>query len=189
MKDNLSTPSTFQDLVKDVAQPTTEAQPQATFTPLPNEPVEPQPHTAPAVTDAPPKHEPLDAELVDISTDVALGFIDAGQAKIFELALKAKRKKRCIRVYGEDALAAIEMYNSEDTTEPQTDTERGVFATMKKFDAAIQELPFSEDELEKLKPLLKKWIEKHNGQIPESFFHWMAITQIVGGRLLTVLTL
>lgn len=184
MEDNFH--ESVQGLLKDIAIPTQEREPQKITT------------DAPAASVAENKaeqeaKEPISQEMLESGADLTIGLFDFGQTSLFSFLVKNKRNKRLVKLYGENALDKLEKLQLEQ--EAGSDTRATVsiireftvdeLAMLKlglKADEIVNGLPLTDQEKNLIKIPLMEIMKQRGGTLPPEYALMLGIFQIAGAR-------
>lgn len=184
MEDNFH--ESVQVLLKDIAIPTQEREPQKITTDAPAAP------TAENKAEQEAK-EPISQEMLESGADLTIGLFDFGQTSLFSFLVKNKRNKRLVKLYGENALDKLERLQLEQ--EAANDKKATVsiireftvdeLAMLKlglKADEIVNGLPLTDQEKNLIKIPLMEIMKQRGGTLPPEYALMLGIFQIAGAR-------
>lgn len=201
----------FKELLKDVTTPTEEQVPQAPVNTAPPEPTQPPAAPAPSAAPAAPAEEapaqepakapkePLSLEDCKDEAEACIFLFDSAQNLALSALAKRKMRNRRERVYGEDAqvklqhlLDELELKKKGTTVQEErayNADDVGLLKTHMELQELLTDLPFSEEEIDRLKKPLAKIIQARGGMLPPEWQLGLFTLQMIGARIAQVATL
>lgn len=158
----------------------------------PNDKTQVQAAPPPPETDPVPDKKTLaaDKEYIDAVTDTAIAVLDNAQTTCFSIAANIKKRKRALKILPEKGvtrlidLKAEHLANKGKGFEQElTGPDAQLIALDKVCSDYITDLPFTQKQMDMMRPGLKMIIERNAGKIPPE---WLLITSMataIGGNL------
>lgn len=126
----------------------------------------------------------------ELSADIFLGVADIIQQQVFRPLHGAKHKRRMRKLYGDDALekcsALLDQIAKEDHQghiNERTPDEVGMLRLVKRYREVVEDIPFTEDEKDKIRPALVAYLKERGGELPPWLGLVMMSIEVFGPRI------
>ena len=127
----------------------------------------------------------------ELSADIIIGGVDFLQCQVLTRIHEHKFKKRMRSRYGDGAMEAadallnkLEAERKQNTFADRTADEVGMLSLIKRYREVTDDIPFTEEEKDKVRPTLVAYLKERGGQLPPWLGLGLMVTEMIGSRIM-----